>query len=327
MPSGIEPAVKRHLILAAVAVGSLTAGILAAPGHAPLRLLTASSSEAPPSGSVTLDEPTTEAPAPPTTEAPTPTTSTTAPEGHHEAPPTTVPEEPHHHEPPTTVPEEPRHESPSTTSTTAAQKPDTTAKLTMACTTAGTSADTAVHCRWTGVPAGTTKQVIMRERPGTSSQPIAYLDDVAQRSYDDPTADAGVTYSYRVSAYGPDSHFITTSNPVRITPGAGGGTTTTTSPTQLPRFELQCVPTGEHAVHCSWAEGPAATVRYRLIRMLEGQTSRVVAETGLDHRSADDTNVPTGSQRYYVVALDSSGKTIGGGYQEIQCCSSAETSR
>jgi hypothetical protein len=340
--SGIEPAVKRNLILAALAGGTLTLGLVAAPGHAPLRLVTASSSHEPPAAMVTLGAPETGGPGPSTTVAPVhhrieepaePATTvpgdahhgstTTVPAASHDDPTTTVP-----HEPATTVRHETPHETPHepTTSSTTPKPSTAGGPLTIGCTTAGTNADVAVHCIWNGVADATTRLVVMREKPGSSSQAIWRTDDVSIRRYDDETAEAGTTYVYRVSAYGPEEHFLGTSNPVRVTPGAGGGVSNEPQPSPS-RIALTCTPTGPHAVHCSWEKGPESTVGYRLIRVLADGRNRVIATNDADHRWADDIDVPTGTQTYYVQVVDASGKVIAGGKTEISCCGAGETSR
>jgi hypothetical protein len=320
--------VKRNLILAAIASGTLTLGLVAAPGHAPLRLLTASSTHEPAADVVTLGPPESGGPGPSTTVAAVPHraeepvehgATTTVPAASHDEPTTTVP-----HESTTTVPHEARHEP--TTSTTTPNPSTAGRPLTMACTTSGTAADTAVHCVWKGVPEATVRLVVMRERPGSPSQPIWRTDDVSTQRFDDTAADAGTTYVYRVSAYGPEEHFLGTSNPVRVTPGAGGGVSNEPQ-APLVRIALTCAPTGPHTVRCSWGEGPAGTVSYRLIRILADHRNRVIATTDADHRAADDVDVPAGAQTYYVQVVGASGKVIAGGTTEISCCGAAETSR
>jgi hypothetical protein len=79
-------------------------------------------------------------------------------------------------------------------------------------------------CEWGDIPAGTAEQVMMRETQGPS-QELDRTEDTSVRRYVDDTAEPGVSYAYRVSAYAADGTFLGTSNPVRLTHGdAGGGT-------------------------------------------------------------------------------------------------------
>jgi hypothetical protein len=138
----------------------------------------------------------------------TPTTSTTV--EHHTEPTTTT----------TVVHHEPEHPT-TTTSTTSTTARPATSPIHLECTTPHT-ADLRVVCEWGAVPEHTAYIIVMREKTGPS-QPIDRIDDPAVHRYVDETAEAGVTYSYRVSAYTADDTFLGTSNPVKVTPGPVSG--------------------------------------------------------------------------------------------------------
>ncbi|MEA3054727.1 MAG: hypothetical protein QOD30_159, partial [Actinomycetota bacterium] len=169
-----------------------------------------------------------------TTEHHEPTTTTTV-EHHVQATTTTVehhePEHPstttstveHHDEPTTTTiveRHEPEHPT-TTTSTTSTTARPATGPIHLVCTTPHTN-DLRVVCEWGDVPEHTAYIVVMREKTGPS-QPIDRIDDPTVHRYVDETAEPGVTYSYRVSAYSADDTFLGTSNPVKVTPGPDAG--------------------------------------------------------------------------------------------------------
>lgn len=105
-----------------------------------------------------------------------------------------------------------------------APRPAPPSSLHMTCTTPATADDLTVSCDWSGTPAGTARLVVMREAANSGpSQPLWSTDDPSVTHHDDDTAQAGVTYSYRVSAFDAAGTFLGTSNPVKVTPGAGGG--------------------------------------------------------------------------------------------------------
>ena len=60
----------------------------------------------------------------------------------------------------------------------------------------------------------------MREQTGPS-QPLWETDDLGARRHVDDSAQAGVSYAYRISAYDGET-FIATSNPVRLVAGGEG---------------------------------------------------------------------------------------------------------
>ncbi|MCU1484268.1 MAG: hypothetical protein JWN67_1014 [Actinomycetia bacterium] len=299
---------RRTPVLAALALAGLTVGIgtgHALAGHHPAELVSTST---PLGDEPTTSTSTTEAPTPGTTPPttslphgePGPTTSTTVPEGHeHPAPPTTMP--PARHEPAPT--------------TTVAPRPEP-AELTIGCSSG--DGDPAVACHWDGVPAGTTKLVLMREVPGTGpSQPLWSTDDVAVRDHVDESPTVGTTYVYRVSAYAGD-RYLGTSNPERIK--AGGGEPAPLATT----MRLACAATADDAVRCTWGDGPAGTAGFRLVRTIDDRRGRVIAEVGAAVRSADDHDVPLGSQTYYVQALDGTGKVTAVGRAEVDCCTAGD---
>jgi hypothetical protein len=105
-----------------------------------------------------------------------------------------------------------------------APRPAPPSSLHMTCTTPATADDLTVSCDWSGTPAGTARLVVMREAANSGpSQPLWSTDDASVDHHDDASARAGVTYSYRVSAFDADGTSLGTSNPVKVTPGAGGG--------------------------------------------------------------------------------------------------------
>ena len=296
---------RRLPVLAALAATGLTVGLGAGHalvGHHPAQLVSTST----PLG----DEPTTST-STSTTEAPTPgTTPPTTSLPHDDAGPTTSTTVPwdEEHPPPTTMPPE-RHEPGPTT--TVAPRPEP-AELTIGCVS--DDGDPAVACHWDGVPAGTTKVVLMRERPGTGpSQPLWSTGDVTVRDHVDESATVGTTYVYRVSAYAGE-RYLGTSNPERIKSGGGEPEALATT------MRLACAATGDAAVRCTWGDGPAGTVRFRLVRTIDDRRGRVVAEVGAEVRSADDHEVPLGSQTYYVQAIDGAGKVTAVGRAEVDCC-------
>ncbi|MEA3018992.1 MAG: hypothetical protein QOI47_516 [Actinomycetota bacterium] len=209
---------NRTTLFAALGAVALAGGVAVATVHADNRAIpllaagssaeasTTSTTEAVPTTTVVVahDEPSTT-----TTEAHT--TSTTA-EPRHEVPTTTTTAA-HHDEQRTTT------TTTSTTSTTV--HPATQGQLTMTCGLSGADHMTVV-CEWSGVPEHTARQVMMREKTGPS-QPIWSTDDTTIRRYEDHTAEAGVTYSYRISAFDAAGTFLGTSNPVRMTPGGTSG--------------------------------------------------------------------------------------------------------
>ncbi|MCU1374914.1 MAG: hypothetical protein JWO68_2200 [Actinomycetia bacterium] len=284
---------RRLALLSVLAAAGLTAGLVGGRALAdhPTRLVSSTSF---------ADEPSTTLPEPTTTVLPAP--STTVPEPEHPGPSTTVPH-PEHPTPPTTRP--PARPEPTTT---VAPRPEPR-ELTIGCDSGG--GDPVVACHWDGVPDGTTRLVVMRERPGTPSQPLWSTTDTTARDHVDESAEAGVTYVYRVTAYAGD-RFLQTSNPERIK--AGGGEPAAPAFTMT----LACRATGLDAVRCEWGEGPAGTVRYRLVRSIDDRRGRVVAET--HDRAANDAAVPAGPQQYYVQAIDSADKVLAVGHAEVDCC-------
>jgi hypothetical protein len=139
-----------------------------------------------------------------------PTTTTTAAIEHHDEPTTSTTVEHHEPEHPTT-----------TTSTTSTTVRPATGPIHLVCTTPHTD-DLRVVCEWGDVPVHTAYIIVMREKTGPS-QPIDRIDDPTVHRYVDETAETGVTYSYRVSAYSADDTFLGTSNPVKVTPGPDAG--------------------------------------------------------------------------------------------------------
>jgi len=149
------------------------------------------------------------------------TTSTTTGESHKVTTTTTSTSEVHE---PTTVPTSSTTEPHETTSTTIKATTSTTApagSLHLACATpAPNSAPSSVVCEWNDPPPGTTRWVLMREQTGPS-QPLWETDDLGARRHVDDSAQAGVSYAYRISAYDGET-FIATSNPVRLVAGGEG---------------------------------------------------------------------------------------------------------
>ena len=154
------------------------------------------------------------------------TTSTTE---HHGTEPSTTTTTTEHHEPTSTTTTTVGHHEATTTSTTE-HPPTTTTSTTvrpgtgpihLECTTPHTD-DLRVTCDWGPVPEHTAYIVVMREKTGPS-QPIDRIDDPSVHDYVDDTAESGVTYSYRVSAFAEDGSFLGTSNPVKVTPGPEPG--------------------------------------------------------------------------------------------------------
>ena len=102
-----------------------------------------------------------------------------------------------------------------------APRPAPASALHLECATpANDGGPASVGCEWNDPPAGTDHWVLMRELSGPS-QPIWETPDLSVRRHVDDTAEAGATYSYRISAYHGDQ-LIATSNPVRITAGGEG---------------------------------------------------------------------------------------------------------
>jgi hypothetical protein len=167
----------------------------------------------------------TEAPTTPSTlhEEPSTTTLTLLEEPHETTTSTTEAHEPH--ESTTTVPHESTttttkaHEP--TTTTTDAPRPAPTSSLHLACATpAADGGPASVVCEWNDPPPGTTRWVLMREQTGPS-QPLWETTDLDVRRHVDDSAQAGVSYAYRISAYNGDT-FLATSNPVRLVAGGEG---------------------------------------------------------------------------------------------------------
>jgi hypothetical protein len=149
------------------------------------------------------------------------TTSTTEAHEHHDSTTTTE-----FHEPSTTIPHEATtstttesHEPTTTTTTDAPPAP--TSALHLACATpAHDGGPSSVVCEWNDPPPHTTRWVLMREQTGPS-QPLWETTDLGVRRHVDDSAEAGVSYAYRVSAYNGET-FLVTSNPVRLVAGGEG---------------------------------------------------------------------------------------------------------
>ena len=154
-----------------------------------------------------------------------------------------------------------------------------------------------------------------RRTPGTGpAQPLWSTGDTSERDHVDDSTTIGTTYVYRVSAYGGE-RFLGTSNPERIK--AGGG-----EPDQLKTtVSLSCEAMSDVDVRCTWGDGPAGTAGYRLARDVDGRHARVLTEG--DVHSFVDRDAPAGHQLYWVQALDATGKVIGVGRAEVDCCTAA----
>jgi hypothetical protein len=209
--------VKRTIVLAGIGALVLVGGVAVAASHPsdPPVLARAQEPETTTSSAPPLTLPpttgTTFTIAPEVTALTVPETATTEPPAPAPDAETTIP--PDTAVPPaTTVPPE------TTTSTTAVRQGQYAIHL-----ECGDGAD-GIVCEWGDLPAGTAQQVMMRETQGPS-QELDRTDDVTVHRYVDDTAEPGVSYAYRVSAFSADGRFLGTSNPVRLAHADAGGST------------------------------------------------------------------------------------------------------
>jgi hypothetical protein len=253
-----------------------------------------------------------------TADQPTPTTTTIAPEPQQSTTPTTPTSDPpkRHEEP---------HPATTTTTETVHKRAD---HMTIACTSGSHGAQ--VGCEWGGVSSAADRLVLMREEPGSKSEPIWSTNDVDATRHIDDSAETGVTYVYRISSYR-DDQFLETSNPARVR--AGGGTpTTAATPTTAPRHQttqqwyirMSCSLGGDHSVVCTWAEPPVAVAAWRIVRRHAGD-DEIPIPTTHERRITDPTADADTSYTYVLNGYDGDGRSVVLGSAKVTTGSAAPT--
>ncbi len=179
-----------------------------------------------------------------------------------------------------------------------------------------------VTCRWGAIPDGATKVALMRERPGTPSQPIFISDDLAKHEYVDAAVDNGGTYVYRLAA-GNSNGITAGSAPIKMTIGGGDGQSEGVA------LSVVCGQTTVEtrpAIVCEWSDPKVAVAAYRVFRRPTGESS--YRQVGIvEVRRVVDKEVTSGAFQYLVQGLDNDGKVVALGDAAAKCCTPAVDGR